>query len=196
VLKFVGTHPRPIRITAFHLLQRVMSHLTEVDENTASPSPDMATSDDSNDYRELPFRLVELLTQSQAVVAELFAEFDFGESVPVPSGTAAYDCLTSYLLSWRLILTLVGGASSELRPKYSEFIRRESFMETLMPALFHLMPHGSSDAATKAFVAKGPRLEAADVAAEDDELQLLACSVFYLLLKQLPAMVGITLASP
>jgi hypothetical protein len=65
-----------------------------------------------------------------------------------------------------------------------------------MPKLFHLMTHGSSDAATKAFVVKGPRLETAGVAAEDDKLQLLACSSYYLLLKQLPAMVGVTLPSP
>jgi hypothetical protein len=108
-----------------------MSHLTEVNENMASPSPDVATSDDSNDYFKLPFRLLELLDQSQAIVAEVFVEFDFGESLPAPSGMAAYNCLTSYLILWRLILTLDGWASSELRLKYSEIHpQRESHGNT------------------------------------------------------------------
>ena len=83
---------------------------------------------------------VELLAQTEPVVATLFAEFEFGEMVPVPPDTAAHECLTSYLLTWKLILTLVSGASSELRPRFTEFVRREKFLETLVPSLFHLMP--------------------------------------------------------
>ncbi len=111
----------------------------------------------------------------------------------VPEGTAAYDCLVGYLTTWKLVLSQVAAASSELRPKYSEFIRREKYMETLMPTLFHLMPQ--SAAAGKAFESissPGFRLLfPGQIFPDADELQVLACCVYYALLGELPAMVRV-----
>ena len=44
----------------------------------------------------------------------------------------------------------MSGASAELRPKFTEFVRREGFLETLVPSLFHLMPKRAFEAATDA----------------------------------------------
>ena len=124
-----------VKMAAFSLLDRVMPKIVADTANVAATG-----KREDEDVCELPFRLVELLTQTEPVVATLFAEFEFAEMVPVPPDTAAHECLTSYLLTWKLILTLVSGASTELRPRFTEFVRREKFLETLVPSLFHLMP--------------------------------------------------------
>ena len=125
-----------VKMTVSQLLDRVIPK-TVVDPTNVAVT---AGNREDEDLCELPFRLVELLTQTEPIVATLFAEFDFAETVPVPPDTAAHDCLTSYLLTWKLILTLISASSSELRPRFTEFVRREKFLETLVPSLFHLMP--------------------------------------------------------
>jgi len=74
----------------------------------------------------------------------LFREFDlsFGEQLPVPFplGSAAYNSTLTYLLAWRLIIALIENVSGDdLRPKYSEFLRRGGHMDTVMMVLFHTM---------------------------------------------------------
>ena len=129
-----------VKTAVFKLLDRVMPRIVADTSNVA-----LTGSGEGEDVCELPFRLVELLAQTEPIVTTLFAEFEFGEMVPVPPDTAAHECLTSYLLTWKLILTLVSGAGSELRPRFTEFVRREKFLETLVPSLFHLMPKRTFD---------------------------------------------------
>ena len=129
-----------VKTAVFKLLDRVMPRIVADTSNVA-----LTGSSEGEDVCELPFRLVELLAQTEPIVTTLFAEFEFGEMVPVPPDTAAHECLTSYLLTWKLILTLVSGAGSELRPRFTEFVRREQFLETLVPSLFHLMPKRTFD---------------------------------------------------
>ena len=74
----------------------------------------------------------------------LFKEFDlsFGEQLPapLPLGSAAFNSTITYLLAWRLTITLIENVSGDdLRPKYSEFLRRGGHLETIMMVLFHTM---------------------------------------------------------
>jgi len=46
----------------------------------------------------------------------------------------------SYLLTWKLILTLMSKASAELRSRYSAFLRQNNSLKPLMETLFHVMP--------------------------------------------------------
>ena len=60
--------------------------------------------------------------------------------VPLPLGSAAFNSTITYLLAWRLTITLIENVSGDdLRPKYSEFLRRGGHLETIMMVLFHTM---------------------------------------------------------
>ena len=45
-----------------------------------------------------------------------------------------------FLLSWRVILTLISAAGQELRPRYSEFLRIRGHLDQLLDLLFRLLP--------------------------------------------------------
>ncbi len=59
-----------------------MAHEEKTASAVATPIRTDSAASDTEDYRELPFRLVELLVQAQPVAESLFSDFDFGESVP------------------------------------------------------------------------------------------------------------------
>ena len=60
-------------------------------------------NESEGEERELPRRLTDLLDQAEPVVSALFAEFAFGEPVPLPPHNAAYTYTKAYLLCWKLI---------------------------------------------------------------------------------------------
>ena len=53
----------------------------------------------------------------------------FGEPLPaaLPVPSAVYTACMAYLLTWKLILSLIAQASPELRPKYPAFLRKNNF---------------------------------------------------------------------
>ena len=59
-------------------------------------------------------------------------------ALPVPS--VVYTTLMSYLLTWKLILTLMSKASAELCSRYSAYLRVKNSLKPLMETLFHVMP--------------------------------------------------------
>ena len=140
---------RAIKFTALHLLQRTMEKVAEHEEkrNSAKITVDAhleANNGESEDYRELPKRLVEILDKYEPMLVTLFAEFEFafGEPLPtpLPAGSAAYNTTLCYLMAWQVAISLVEKVSGDdLRPKYSEFLRKGTHLDTLMMALFHLM---------------------------------------------------------
>merc|ERR1719322_1832946 len=125
---------------AEHETQR---HTKEIENPTAAPD-NTTSEDDAEEYKEIPKRLAEILEKMENVLNILFKEFDlsFGEQLPVPFplGSAAFNSTLTYLLAWRLIIELIENVSGDdLRPKYSEFLRRGGHMETVMMVLFHTM---------------------------------------------------------
>ena len=66
----------------------------------------------------------------------------FGEPLPaaLPVPSAVYTACMAYLLTWKLVLSLIAQASAELRPKYSAFLRKNNYLRALMDTLFHIMP--------------------------------------------------------
>lgn len=138
---------------------------------------------DRDEVRELPRRLCELLRLTGPPTRALFADFDFGEPAPpLPRGTPARSCAAAFLMAWRLALRLVAGAGKgekaavDLRPKYSEFLRRGGFLDELMPVLFHLLPSASRKQEVNEEVTT--------------DLSSLASSVYLNLLRHLPALVS------
>ena len=106
-----------------------------------------AISSEDDDLREIPRRLAETISSTEPVLQVLFGSSmadltSFGEALPaaLPVPSAVYTACLAYLLTWRLVLSLISKASAELRPKYSAFLRRNNFLRTLMSTLFHIMP--------------------------------------------------------
>ena len=142
---------RSIQITAFHLLIRTMPKIAEHETRRSTKEIENQTTldktdseDNAEEYRELPKRLAEALEKMESVLNILFKECDlsFGEPLPIPFpiGSAAYSSTLTYLLTWRLIISIIESVSGDdLRPKYSEFLRRGGHLETLMMVLFHTM---------------------------------------------------------
>ena len=142
---------RSIQTTAFHLLNQTMRKIAEHEtlRSTKQIETDKhldATTDeeDADECREIPKRLAEILKKTEPVINALFEkfEFSFGEPLPtpLPIESAAYNSTLTYLLTWRLIISLVKNISGDdLRPKYSEFLRKGGHLETVMMLLFHTM---------------------------------------------------------
>ena len=148
---------RSVQTTTFHLLNRTMKKVAELDnirshkeiEVNKSINPDSITAhseDDTDECKEIPKRLAELLQKMEPVIDAIFKEFElsFGEPLPapMPRDSAAYNSTLTYLLTWHLIITLIEYVSGDdLRPKYSEFLRRGGHLESVMMLLFHTMSY-------------------------------------------------------
>ena len=107
----------------------------------------MSISSEDDDIRELPRRLTEIIGKTEPVLEVVFGSSmadltTFGEPLPaaLPVPSAVYTACMAYLLTWKLVLSLIAEASAELRPKYSAFLRKNNYLRTLMDTLFHIMP--------------------------------------------------------
>ena len=156
--------------TGFLLLLKTMRNVAEHDD------ADYEENGDDHAELVLPRRLSEHLKFTEPIVDVFLKEFgfDFGEVLPlsgIPVSSAFHTAAKTYLMTWRLLLEVVTFASDNLRMKYSEAFRNH--LSTLLAALFHLME------------SKKP---IGDDGGLDWSLSALASSVFYRLLKHLPAM--------
>ena len=104
---------------------------------------DFEDEDSIEEMCEIPRRIKDQLDLAEPVLKALFtlSDLPFGEPLPAlfPVDSQPYISTMSLLLSWRLILRLIGMASSELRPKISEYLRRRGHVTTLMETIVHLM---------------------------------------------------------
>eukprot|EP00094_Tigriopus_californicus_P008308 TCALIF_08004-PA protein Name:"Similar to ltn1 E3 ubiquitin-protein ligase listerin (Xenopus tropicalis)" AED:0.24 eAED:0.24 QI:0/1/0.71/1/1/1/7/0/933 len=199
---------RPLQVTSFHLLGRTIDKLIVEEEKIEEKSQSSATESDG--CREFPRRFAELLARTQPVVMSLFQEFDFGDPIILPEDTTAHTYTLAYVLTWRLILRLTSQASVELRPKYSETMRREEHMDILIPTLFHLMQIPNLDLREDGKYFRGEALLPPQMGPalgnycqpdsrlmcpksrqhhDGDELQGMACKTYRDLLRQLPALI-------
>ena len=121
-----------------------MPEVLKAEEHRVQDNTNSISSEDE-DAREIPRRLAEIITQTEAVLEVIASSADFttfGEPLPapLPFPSPVYTATTAYFLTWELILTLISEASAELRPKYSAFLRKSNYLKTLMDTLFHIMP--------------------------------------------------------
>ena len=142
---------------------------------------------------------------AEPVLQALFtlSDLPFGEPLPtseknvllLPTDSQSYIYTMSLLLTWKLILRLIALASSELRPKVSEFLRRRGHMDTLMETMFHLMvlpkdlASGSPSKTKRAFGSEPPLPCILGNDEVGEELKELSASVYYGLLRDLPALI-------
>lgn len=184
---------RPLQITVYYLLEKVMPLLPECDGEGDNSKPD-----DGKDEPCLspPAALMAILSACEDLCENILTAVQVGEFAVVQPLSVEYSCILGYLLSWKLLLTFFRSAPSHLRAHYAQFLKRSSSLNKLLLHLFKLMPEtpvypsqGSELKETKTFFTESLSLAVDKSHSAEWELPHLACSVYYSTLQDLPAMV-------
>uniref|UniRef100_A0A7N8WL59 E3 ubiquitin-protein ligase listerin n=1 Tax=Mastacembelus armatus TaxID=205130 RepID=A0A7N8WL59_9TELE len=174
---------RPLQVTVYHLLEKVMPQLPECDGEG-----DVSKSDDDRDEPCLspPASLMAILSTCEELCDSILAGVQVGEFAVVQSLSVEYSCILGYLLAWKLLLTFFKSSPSQLRAHYAQYLKRSCSLNKLLLHLFKLMPEnpvypgqGAETKDTKTFFTESLSLA----------LPHLACSVYYSTVQDLPAMV-------
>uniref|UniRef100_A0A8C4NMY1 E3 ubiquitin-protein ligase listerin n=1 Tax=Dicentrarchus labrax TaxID=13489 RepID=A0A8C4NMY1_DICLA len=178
---------RPLQITVYHLLEKVMPQLPECDGEG-----DNNKSDDDRDEPSLspPASLMTILSTCEELCDSILAGVQVGEFAVVQPLSVEYSCILGYLLAWKLLLTFFKSSPSCLRAHYAQYLKRSCSLNKLLLHLFKLMPEnpiypgqGAETKETKTFFTESLSLRV------EWELPHLACSVYYSTVQDLPAMV-------
>uniref|UniRef100_A0A673AQT4 E3 ubiquitin-protein ligase listerin n=1 Tax=Sphaeramia orbicularis TaxID=375764 RepID=A0A673AQT4_9TELE len=177
---------RPLQITVYHLLEKVMPQLPECDGEG-----DSNKSDDGGDEPCLspPASLMVILSTCEELCENILTGVQVGEYAMVQPLSVEYSCILGYLLAWKLLLTFFRSSPSHLRAHYAQYLKRSGSLNKLLLHLFKLMPEtpvypgqGAETKETKTFFTE-------NLHSVEWELPHLACSVYYSTVQDLPAMV-------
>lgn len=185
---------RPVQITVYHLLYKVMPELPQYDNE------DLKSYGDEEEEPSLspPASLMSVLATLEDIMDKILEDIPVGEFVLVQPSTEESCYILGYLLSWKLILTFFKAASPQLRVLYSQYLRKSKSLNKLLHHLFKLMPQTpgfpgqNSEVLCKdanTFFTEDLQLTIKGVASLSSEIPHLACSVYRITLKDLPAMV-------
>ncbi|KAM9729215.1 E3 ubiquitin-protein ligase listerin [Menidia menidia] len=184
---------RPLQITVYDLLEKVMSQLPECDGEG-----DNNKCDDDRDEPCLspPASLMAILSTCEELCDNILAAVQVGEFAVVQPLSVEYSCILGYLLAWKLLLTFFKSSPSHLRAHYAQYLRRSCSLHKLLLHLFKLMPEsptcpgqGPETKEIKTFFSESLLLTVAECNSAEWELPHLACSVYYSTVQDLPAMV-------
>uniref|UniRef100_A0A8C4H2P3 E3 ubiquitin-protein ligase listerin n=1 Tax=Dicentrarchus labrax TaxID=13489 RepID=A0A8C4H2P3_DICLA len=184
---------RPLQITVYHLLEKVMPQLPECDGEG-----DNNKSDDDRDEPSLspPASLMTILSTCEELCDSILAGVQVGEFAVVQPLSVEYSCILGYLLAWKLLLTFFKSSPSCLRAHYAQYLKRSCSLNKLLLHLFKLMPEnpiypgqGAETKETKTFFTESLSLAVDKSERVEWELPHLACSVYYSTVQDLPAMV-------
>ncbi|XP_048348617.1 E3 ubiquitin-protein ligase listerin isoform X2 [Sphaerodactylus townsendi] len=185
---------RSIQITVYHMLNKLMSDLPEFDNK------DLRSYGDEEEELSLspPAALMTILVTQEDLLENILECIPVGEFAVIQPLSEEFCLVLGYLLTWKLILTFFKAASSQLRALYSQYLRRTKSLNKLLYHLFRLMPEnpafpGSTaeflNKDTKTYFTEGLNLDIKDTSMLSSEIPHLACSVYCMTLKDLPAMV-------
>ncbi|XP_034539490.1 E3 ubiquitin-protein ligase listerin [Notolabrus celidotus] len=184
---------RPLQITVYHLLEKVMPQLPECDGEG-----DTSKSDDDRDEPCLspPASLMAILSTCEELCDSILAGLQVGEFAVVQPLSVEYSCILGYLLAWKLLLTFFKSSPSHLRAHYAQYLKRSCSLSKLLLHLFKLMPEtpicagqGAETKEFKTLFTENLSLAVDKSKSVEWELPHLACSVYYSTLQDLPAMV-------
>uniref|UniRef100_A0A7N8YGG3 E3 ubiquitin-protein ligase listerin n=1 Tax=Mastacembelus armatus TaxID=205130 RepID=A0A7N8YGG3_9TELE len=101
---------RPLQVTVYHLLEKVMPQLPECDGEG-----DVSKSDDDRDEPCLspPASLMAILSTCEELCDSILAGVQVGEFAVVQSLSVEYSCILGYLLAWKLLLTFFKSSPSQ-----------------------------------------------------------------------------------
>uniref|UniRef100_A0A8C5G0C0 E3 ubiquitin-protein ligase listerin n=1 Tax=Gouania willdenowi TaxID=441366 RepID=A0A8C5G0C0_GOUWI len=184
---------RPLQITIYHMLEKVMPQLPEYDGDG-----DSNKSDDDRDEPCLspPASLMAILSTCEELCDNILAGVQVGEFAVVQPLSVEYSCILGYLLAWKLLLTFFKSSPSHLRAHYAQYLKRSGHFNKLLLHLFKLMPEnpvypgqGVETKETRTFFTESLSLAVDMTDTVEWELPHLACSVYYSTVQDLPAMV-------
>ncbi|KAK0132767.1 E3 ubiquitin-protein ligase listerin [Merluccius polli] len=207
---------RPLQITVYLLLEKVMGQLPECDGEGESSK----TEDDAEEPSlSPPESLMAVLSACEDLCESVLAGVQVGEFAVVQPLSVEYSCFLGYLLSWKLLLSFFKASPSHLCPyfcgpapknvnlgtvhtgtklrvQYSLYLKRSHSLHKLLIHLFKMMPENpvypgqSADTKdTKTFFTESLSLDVDKTAGVEWELPHLACGVYYSAVQDLPAMV-------
>ncbi|TRZ03495.1 hypothetical protein DNTS_000509, partial [Danionella cerebrum] len=153
---------RPLQLTVFHILLKVMPLLPDSDIECARAKSE--DEDGEEPCLSPPAALMSILSTTEDLLENILGGVQVGEFAVVQPLSMEHCCILGYLLAWKLLLSFFRASSSHLRAQYSQHLRETRSLHKLLLHLFRLMP-------------------------ESPVVPHLACSVYYGALKDLPAMV-------
>ncbi|KAG9486176.1 hypothetical protein GDO78_008978 [Eleutherodactylus coqui] len=182
---------RAVQITVYHMLDKLMADLPAFDE-------DHSPEDEEEPALSPPAALMSVLALQEDLVETLLEGIQVGEFAVIQPLKEEFCSVLGYLLTWKLILTFFKAASSQLRALYSQYLRKTKSLNKLLYNLFRLMPHmpilpgQAGDASCKeprTFFMEELDLSVQGCSTLQYEIPHLACCVYHITLKDLPAMV-------
>uniref|UniRef100_A0A8C5BF72 E3 ubiquitin-protein ligase listerin n=1 Tax=Gadus morhua TaxID=8049 RepID=A0A8C5BF72_GADMO len=184
---------RPLQITVYLLLEKVMGQLPECDGEGESSK----TEEDAEEPSlSPPESLMAVLSACEDLCESVLAGVQVGEFAVVQPLSVEYSCFLGYLLSWKLLLSFFKASPSQLRVQYSLYLKRSHSLHKLLIHLFKMMPEnpaypgqGADTKDTKTFFTESLSLAVDKTAGVEWELPHLACGVYYSAVQDLPAMV-------
>uniref|UniRef100_A0A8C6XTX6 E3 ubiquitin-protein ligase listerin n=1 Tax=Naja naja TaxID=35670 RepID=A0A8C6XTX6_NAJNA len=185
---------RPVQITVYHMLNKLMSDLPKYDHVNLRSYGD----EEEELLLSPPAALMTVLTTQEDLLENILECIPVGEFAEIQPMSVEFCIILGYLLTWKLILSFFKGASSQLRALYSQYLRRTKSLNKLLYHLFRLMPEnptfpGStselSNKDVKTYFTEELDLDIKDTLAMSSHIPHLACTVYCMTLKDLPAMV-------
>ncbi|XP_006899467.1 PREDICTED: E3 ubiquitin-protein ligase listerin [Elephantulus edwardii] len=185
---------RPVQIAAYHMLYKLMPELPQYDQDNLKSYGD----EEEEPALSPPAVLMSLLSTQEDLLENVLGCVSVGQIVTIKPLSEDFYYVLGYLLTWKLILTFFKAASSQLRALYSMYLRKTKSLNKLLYHLFRLMPENPtcgesviefSNKDPKTFFTEELHLRIRETSALPYQIPHLACSVYHMTLKDLPAMV-------
>ncbi|XP_029420767.1 E3 ubiquitin-protein ligase listerin isoform X2 [Nannospalax galili] len=185
---------RPVQIAAYHMLYKLMPELPQYDQDNLKSYGD----EEEEPALSPPEALMSLLSAQEDLLENVLGCIPVGQIVTIKLLSEDFCYVLGYLLTWKLILTFFKSASSQLRALYSMYLRKTKSLNKLLYHLFRLMPENPTYGETaievsnkdpKTFFTEELQLSIRETSTLPYHIPHLACSVYRMTLKDLPAMV-------
>ncbi|KAM9020815.1 E3 ubiquitin-protein ligase listerin [Ara ararauna] len=185
---------RPVQISVYRMLYKLMPELPKFDDE------DLKSYGDEEEESALspPAALMSVLATQEVLLENILECIPVGEFAVIQPLSDEFCLVLGYLLTWKLTLAFFKAASSQLRVLYSQYLRRTKSLNKLLYHLFRLMPESPifsgptsevPNKDTKTFFTEELHLEVKGTGVLSSQISHLACSVYHITLKDLPAMV-------
>ncbi|XP_059674823.1 E3 ubiquitin-protein ligase listerin isoform X2 [Gavia stellata] len=185
---------RPVQVSVYHILYKLMPELPKFDDE------DLKSYGDEEEESALspPAALMSVLATQELLLENILECIPVGEFAVIQPLSDEFCLVLGYLLTWKLTLAFFKAASSQLRVLYSQYLRRTKSLNKLLYHLFRLMPENPvfsgptsevPNKDTKTFFTEELHLDVKGTGVLSSQIPHLACSVYHITLKDLPAMV-------
>ncbi|XP_002190030.5 E3 ubiquitin-protein ligase listerin [Taeniopygia guttata] len=185
---------RPVQVSVYHMLHKLMPELPKFDDE------DLKSYGDEEEELALspPAALMSILATQELLLENTLESIPVGEFAVIQPLSDEFCLVLGYLLTWKLTLAFFKAASSQLRVLYSQYFRRTKSLNKLLYHLFRLMPENPvfsgptsevPNKDTKTFFTEELHLDVKGSGVLSSQIPHLACSVYHITLKDLPAMV-------